>query len=164
MNVRRAVIGGITGGVAMTLLGFIVRALGVDMNAEMMLGTMLSTPERGAWIIGFAIHMMLSVFFALIYAWAFENVTHRAGVLVGLAFAVVHIIFAGIAMAMIPALHPMIPEKMMAPGAFMSGMGAMGVGLFVLEHLMYGGIVGAMYGAVRRPVGSTPARSAPLNA
>jgi hypothetical protein len=27
-----------------------------------------------------------------------------------LGFAVVHIIFAGIAMAMIPAVHPMIPE------------------------------------------------------
>jgi hypothetical protein len=147
----------------MTLLGFIVRALGVDMNAEQMLGTMFTTGGT-AWIIGFGVHMMLSIFFALIYAWAFENVTHRAGPLVGLGFASVHIILAGIAMAMIPAVHPRIPEMMMAPGAFMSGMGAMGVGLFVLEHLMYGGIVGAMYGPVRRPVGATHAASAPVNA
>jgi len=45
----------------------------------------------------------------------------------------------------------MIPEMMPPPGAFMSGMGAMGVGLFVLEHLMYGAIVGGMYGTVMHP-------------
>src|SRR5687767_1037005 len=139
----------------MTLLGWIVRRIGVDMNAELMLGTMLSTPERGAWIIGFAIHLMFAIGFALIYAWAFEHITHRAGAQVGLVFAVVHIIVAGIAMAAIPAMHPMIPEQMMAPGAFMTGMGATGVFLFALEHLIYGGIVGAMYGPVRRAVGST---------
>ena len=138
----------------MTLLGWAVRTMGVDMNAEMMLGTMFSSPERGAWVIGFGVHMLLSVLFALIYAWAFENVTHRAGLAVGLGFAVIHIVLAGIVMAMIPMVHPMIPERMMAPGAFMSGMGAMGVGLFVLEHLLYGGIVGASYGPVRRPAGA----------
>jgi hypothetical protein len=146
MNVRRLLIGGITGGVAMTLLGVLVRATGVDMNAEMMLGTMFATPDHGAWIIGFAMHMMFSVFFAVIYAWAFEHITHRAGLVVGLGFAVVHIVIAGLAMALLPAVHPMMPEKMMAPGAFMAGMGAIGVGLFILEHLIYGGIVGATYG------------------
>ena len=164
MKIRHAVIGGITGGVAMTLLGVVVRALGVGMNAEMMLGTMFTAPDRGAWFIGFVMHMGFAILFALIYAWAFEHVTHRAGFLVGLGFAVVHIVVAGIAMAMIPAVHPMIPEQMMAPGAFMAGMGAIGVALFVLEHLIYGGIVGAMYGPVQRQVGATYAPSAPLNA
>ena len=153
LNVRRTVIGGISGGAAMTLLGVVVRALGVAMNAEAMLGTMFTMPDRGAWIIGFAMHMVLAILFALVYAWGFENITHRAGFLVGLGFAVVHIIVAGVAMAMIPAVHPMIPERMMAPGAFMAGMGAIGVGLFILEHLMYGAIVGAVYGPVRRQVG-----------
>lgn len=146
---------GITGGVAMTLLGWIVRRMGIDMNPEMMFGTMLTTPERGAWIAGFAIHMMFSMGFALIYAWGFERVTHRSGLLVGLGFALIHIILTGPVMAAIPAIHPMIPETMMAPGAFMSGMGATGVFLFALEHLIYGGIVGAMYGPVRHPAGST---------
>ncbi|MCA1604127.1 MAG: hypothetical protein LC775_01255, partial [Acidobacteria bacterium] len=87
---------------------------------------------------------------ALIYALGFEYVTHRAGVLIGLGFAVIHIIIGGIVMGMMPMMHPMIPEQMPPPGAFMSGMGAMGAGLFVLEHLIYGAIVGAMYAPVSR--------------
>jgi hypothetical protein len=151
MKVGKAVVAGVTGGVAMTVLGWIVRQLGTDMNAEMMLGTMLAKPEGGAWIIGFAMHLMFAILFALVYAWGFERLTHRAGLVVGLGFAVVHIIFAGVMMALIPAVHPMIPEMMPAPGAFMAGMGGTGVALFVAEHLMYGAIVGAMYGAVKNP-------------
>lgn len=47
--------------------------------------------------------------------------------------------------------RPMISEMMRPPGAFMSGIGAMGVGLFILEHLIYGAIVGGMYGTVVHP-------------
>ena len=32
----------------------------IDMNGEMMLGTMVSSPDNNAWLIGFAMHMMLS--------------------------------------------------------------------------------------------------------
>lgn len=149
MKTGKAVLAGLTGGIVMTILGFVVRMMGIDMNAEMMLGTMMvSSPGTAAWITGLMIHLVLAVVFALIYAWGFEHLTHRAGVATGLGFAVVHIIVAGMAMAMMPAMHPMIPEMMPPPGAFMSGMGAMGVGLFVMEHLIYGGIVGGMYGPV----------------
>ena len=148
MKVGKALIAGSVGGVAMTVLGWLVRQMDIGMNAEMMLGTMVSSPGNAAWLIGFAIHMMLSVAIALIYAWGFERVTHRAGVGAGLGFAVIHVIIAGMVMGMIPAMHPMIPEQMPAPGAFMAKMGTTFVALFVIEHLMYGAIVGAMYGPV----------------
>ena len=148
MKVGKALIAGIVGGVAMTLLAWLVRQMGIDMNAEMMLGTMVSSPGAAAWLIGFAMHLMISAVIALAYAWGFERVTHRAGVVVGLGFAVIHIIIAGMVMGMIPAMHPMIPEQMPAPGAFMAKMGATFVALFVIEHLIYGAIVGAMYGPV----------------
>jgi hypothetical protein len=157
MKTGRAIVAGLTGGIAMTILGFVVRQMGIDMNAEMMLGTMfVSSPGTAAWIAGLMFHLVLSAIIALIYAWGFEHVTYRAGVVVGLGFAVVHMIVGGIVMGMIPPVHPMIPEMMMAPGAFMSGMGAMGVGLFVLEHLMYGAIVGGMYGTVLHPSATRP--------
>ena len=45
---------------------------------------------------------------------------------------------------------------------FMAGMGATFVGLFVMEHLIYGAIVGALYGPVEhaagRPVTSAEGR------
>ena len=146
MKVGKALIAGVVGGVAMTALGWGVRQMGIDMNAEMMFGTMVSAPGTAAWLIGFAMHMMISAAIALIYAWGFEHVTHRAGAVVGVGFAVIHIIIAGMVMGMIPAIHPMIPEQMPAPGAFLAKMGATFVAFFVIEHLIYGAIVGSMYG------------------
>lgn len=71
---------------------------------------------------------------------------------IGMAFALIHIVIGGAVMGMMPAMHPMIPEMMPPPGAFMSGMGLMGVTVFVAEHLVYGGMVGAIYEPVRRPL------------
>jgi hypothetical protein len=54
-------------------------------------------------------------------------------------------------MWMLPNIHPMIPEQMPAPGAFLVNMGAPNVALFVVEHLLFGMIVGAIYGTVLHP-------------
>jgi hypothetical protein len=154
MKVGKAIIAGLVGGVAMTILAWLVRLAGLPMNAEMMLGSMVSSsPGATTWLIGFLMHLTISALIALAYAWGFERVTHRAGAVVGLGFAVIHVIIAGIVMAMIPAIHPMIPEQMPAPGAFMANMGGTFVALFVIEHLLYGAIVGALYGPVEHPAG-----------
>jgi hypothetical protein len=161
MKSGKALVAGLVGGVAMTVLAWLVRRLGLDMNAEMMLGSMVSSsPGLATWLIGFVMHLVISALIALIYAWGFERVTHRAGAVVGLGFAVIHVVIAGIVMAMIPAIHPMIPERMPAPGAFLSNMGGTFVALFVLEHLLYGAIVGAMYGPVEHPAAGRPVAAA----
>lgn len=152
MKIGRAILAGAIGGFVMTILAWAARQSGMDLNAEMMLGTMVVSPPGGAaWLAGFAMHMMLSILIALIYAWGFEHVTHRAGVGIGLGFALVHIVIGGAVMAMIPALHPMIPEQMPAPGAFLMNMGAAFTAFFVVEHLLYGAVVGGVYGAVENP-------------
>jgi hypothetical protein len=161
MKVGKAIIAGVVGGVAMTVLAWLVRLAGLQMNAEMMLGSMMSSsPGATTWLIGFVMHLMISALIALAYAWGFERVTHRAGATVGLGFAVIHVIIAGMVMAMIPAMHPMIPEQMPAPGAFMANMGGTFVALFVIEHLLYGAIVGAMYGPVEHPAAGRPVAAA----
>jgi len=157
MKTGRAIVAGLVGGVAMTVFAWLVRQAGLDMNAEAMLGSMMSNaPGLATWLIGFMMHLVISALVALLYAWGFEHVTHRAGAAVGLGFAVIHVIIAGIVMAMIPAMHPLIPERMPAPGAFMAKMGATFVALFVIEHLLYGTIVGAMYGPVEHRVAGRP--------
>jgi hypothetical protein len=161
MKTGKAIVAGLVGGVAMTVLAWLVRLAGLQMNAEMMLGSMVSSsPGATTWLIGFVIHLMISALIALIYAWGFERVTHRAGAVVGLGFAVIHVIIAGFVMAMIPAIHPMIPESMPAPGAFMANMGATFIALFVIEHLLYGAIVGALYGPVEHPAAGRPVAAA----
>lgn len=56
---------------------------------------------------------------------------------------------AGLFMAMVPAMHPLVPEQMPAPGPFMANLGAMGIIAEFVLHAVYGGIVGGVYGPVR---------------
>lgn len=156
MNFGRAFLAGVVGGLIMTIImAFVRTTMMPDANPEMMLGTMTgSAPGMATWIMGLIIHLVVSGMIALVYAVGFEYVTHRAGVLIGLGFAIIHIIIGGIVMGVMPMMHPMIPEQMPPPGAFMLGMGAMGAGLFVLEHFIYGAIVGAMYVPVHSQIGA----------
>ncbi len=151
MNTGKAFLAGVAGGAAMTVLGAVVRALGMPVNLEMMLGTMFLAPGATAWIAGLIMHLAISGMIALLYALGFERLSHRAGTGTGALFSLVHIVIGGCAMLALPAMHPMIPQEMPAPGAFMSGMGLAGVAFFVVEHVMYGAIVGALYGTVRHP-------------
>ncbi len=152
MKVSKAIFAGIVGGIAMTVLAWLGRAAGLQLDGETMLGTMLgNAPGAGTWLLGFGMHLVLSTLIALVYAAGFEYATHRAGAGLGLGFSLIHIVAAGLFMAMIPALHPMVPEQMPAPGAFLVNMGPANVALFIVEHLMYGAIVGGVYGAVLHP-------------
>jgi hypothetical protein len=148
MKAGKAFVAGITGGLVMSVLMWIGRTMGMPANLEMMLGTIVLDPGATAWIIGLVMHLTISGSIALIYAWGFEHVTHRAGWLVGGSFGIVHAVIAGTVMGMMPAMNPRMPTPIMAPGAFMSSLGTMGVVAEFVLHLVYGAIVGAMYGAV----------------
>lgn len=159
MNYGRAFLAGVIGGAVMSILMAIARNLmGMPANLEMMEGTMLGLqPSTTTWIIGLMMHLVISGLIALIYAAGFEYVTHRAGWLMGVAFSIVHILIGGAAMGMVPAIHPLIPEMMPAPGAFLSNLGATGVIAFIMLHIIYGAIVGAVYPPVHSRVSGTVA-------
>ncbi|MGQ0643293.1 MAG: hypothetical protein ACT4P6_21315 [Gemmatimonadaceae bacterium] len=152
MKVFKAIFAGIVGGLAMTGLGWLARAGGLDYNAEMLLGTMLGyAVGQDAWLVGLALHLVISIFIALLYAAGFEAVAHRAGPAAGFSFSVVHMAIAGMALVALPELHHMIPEPMPAPGPFMVNMGAPIVGVFIAEHILFGILVGTIYGSVLHP-------------
>lgn len=145
MNLGRAFLAGVVGGIVMSLGLAIGRAMGMPANLELMLGTMMLPPGAAAWVIGFMMHLIISGLIALIYAWGFETLTHRASAGIGAGFGVIHAVIGGLFMGMMPMMHPMIPESMPAPGAFMSNLGAMGVMAEFLLHVLYGATVGALY-------------------
>lgn len=147
MNSSRAFLAGLIAGLAMTIIAAIGRAFGMPLDVEMMLGTMFGfdAGETGTWILGFVIHLMLSGLIALLYAWGFEHITKRAGWGIGTAFSVVHIIIGGLMMGVVPFIHPMIPEAMAAPGIFVVNLGTGAVIFFLIEHLVYGALVGGIY-------------------
>jgi hypothetical protein len=149
----RALISGMAGGLVMTALAWIARAtMDLPSNMEMMFGTMFGMRQgTSAWLLGLGIHLAGSALIALIYAWSFERVTHRANWLIGGGIGSLHALIAGGVMGFMPEMHALIPEHMPAPGFFMANMGAMPVILDFAMHMIYGAIVGAAYGRVAPP-------------
>lgn len=149
MKKRAAFLAGVIAGAAMTIIMAVARLAGMRIHFEMMLGTMLGgEPSIAKWAVGLIIHVTLSGMIALFYGFGFEHLTHRAGALVGIAFSTLHAAAAGIVIGFVPNLNPIIPEIMPAPGFFMFNGGAAYVATFVLLHLVYGAVVGVMYGPV----------------
>jgi hypothetical protein len=57
----------------------------------------------------------------------------------------IHWVIAGMFLAMVPSMHPEIPEERPAPGAFAKNFGAPDVPAFLMGHLLYGFVVGVVY-------------------
>lgn len=153
MKAGKAFVAGVVGGLVMSVIMLIAREMmGMEVRLELLLGTMFMEPGTAAWIVGLVMHLMISGLIALAYAWGFENVTHEAGAAKGALLSVVHILIAGVFMgAVLPVMHPLVPEQMPEPGYFMANLGALGIMAFVMLHVIFGAIVGAMYGPVLHP-------------
>lgn len=150
MQPRKALLAGVLGGSAMTLTLGVARGLGLPFNLEMILGSWV-TRQAGAltWLTGFLIHLGISGLLGLLYALAFERVTHSAGARPGVLLSLVHTFFAGLAVGWIPVLHPVMPEPVGLPGAWAAVFGAVGVLVFCGAHLLYGAVVGLVYEPIR---------------
>jgi len=147
---------GVLGAVVMTLLREIGRAtLGMEVSMEILLGTMLGLqPDPGvaAWIFGFAMHLVAGGVFGLIYAFGFEALK-RGSAWTGVAFGAMHAVLAGLILGIMPMMHPQMPGAVDPPGIFLANYGWMGVAGFVVPHLIFGAVVGGMYG---RAAAETP--------
>lgn len=146
MDVGKALVAGMTAGAVMSVILALARILGMPVNMEMLLGTMAGL-DAGfrTWLLGFAFHLAISATIGVIYAAGFDGVTHRAGALIGMGFSLFHIAFAGIIVGVLPELAPRTPAPVPPPGPFFSNLGLGAVFLFVLVHVVYGGIVGVLY-------------------
>jgi hypothetical protein len=150
MKWGRAFWSGVIAGAVMTILMAFARASGMPVNMSLMLGTLTGlAPSPGAWLIGFAMHLAISGLIAFSYAWGFETVSHRANAGIGTLFAAMHVVLAGFFLGVIPAIHPFMPTQINPPGIFLANLGVAGIVAFVALHLLYGVIVGGMYGPIR---------------
>lgn len=140
----------------MSVLLAIGRALGLDLPVELLLGTLTGMmPGPAVWVLGLVLHLLMSGAIALLYGLGFEYVSRRSGALPGVVFSLVHTVIGGLFLGVLPALHPLIPGVLQAPGAFMSNYGDAGVIAFVVLHAIYGATVGMMYGPVTHPFRKT---------
>ncbi|MDC3960858.1 hypothetical protein [Polyangium jinanense] len=157
MKVGRAFFAGIVGGAATTLIMTAAHTAGASADVMQLLGTLPgNAPSSMSWLVGFLVITVTSGLIGIAYGAAFETITRSAGVATGLKVSLVHTALAGIFVGLLGMMHPLVPETMRAPGFFMSKYGGLGILAFVVGHLVFGAIVGGLYGAVTTEDETTP--------
>ena len=146
MKTGRAFVAGLAGALAMTLAMAAFRVLGVNVSLEDLLGSIVvREPGAARWWIGLALHLLVGGVTAIVYAVGFEYAVQRSGPLVGAGFGLANGLMAGLFMSAIPAMNPLIPESVRAPGAFLENI-HLGPFLFLFLHVVYGAVTGFLYG------------------
>jgi hypothetical protein len=149
MRPGRAVLFGVLGAAAISLLTAVMRALGLPLSIEIIIGTLTGLePGAGAFGLGLVIHLIMGGLFGLLYGYLFEHVWDHGGAMMGMILSVIHASLIGMLIGLVPQVHALIPEKMPAPGPYFSHLGPLGVICFFGAHLLYGAIVGGGYGHV----------------
>jgi hypothetical protein len=144
MKFFRALLAGILGALTMSLVMFLLRKAGLNVNLEALLGSVIGGSPFSPWITGFLAHLGIGAVMGWLYAVGFEFAVQRSGILVGAGFGAAHGWMAGLFMSGIPAMNPLSASQS-APGAFLSNM-YLGPLLFVLLHVAFGIVVGIAYG------------------
>jgi hypothetical protein len=129
------------------------------LDLEMLHGSLV-TGSFGplTWAIGCGMQLLAGGLAALLYGMVFE-LAGVAGWRRGLLLGVPHSVLSGLWLALLPALHPAVPEHpwLPAPGFMAQHYGAFSAIALVALHLLFGLIVGGGY-----PV-NRPARGAPMS-
>jgi hypothetical protein len=149
MRVRRAIVFGVLGAAAISVLSAFLRAVGLPIRLELLLGTLFGTrPGPAAFVLGLAMHLAIGGAFGLLYGWLFETVWDHGGAFTGMILGTLHASLIGMAVGLTPQFHPLVPERIADPGPFFANAGTAGVLAFFAMHVLYGAIVGAGYGHV----------------
>ncbi len=153
MSIWGAVAGGVIGTVVLTTGLRGAQEFGLTrMDLPLLLGTVFSQDRRRAVVLGYALHFVNGVLFALAY-YAIFAATDRAGWLFGLGLGAVHGLFAGSGLVnvLLPAIHPRMGTAwsdaretplLEPPGFLLANYGERTVVVNLVLHLAYGAIVG----------------------
>lgn len=145
MDILSAVISGLVGTIAISAVMAMAPLMGMPkMDIVGMLSTMFGKPNK---VLGWILHFMMGVVFALIYALLWSIGIGSAGWLSGLIFGTVHWLVVGLMMAMIPVMHVGIKNgDVEAPGLWMTNQG--GVLAFIgglMGHMIFGLVAALVY-------------------
>jgi hypothetical protein len=148
-----AIVGGFLGTVVLTTILRGASELGwTRMDLPFLLGTAVSVDRVRAKVVGYALHFVFGLLFALAYFAVFV-VVDRSGVLLGALLGLVHALFAGTALVniLLPAVHPRMGTGFDAagsapllepPGFMLINYGRQTPLATILSHVVYGAIVG----------------------
>ena len=153
MILPAALVGGLVGTLVLTTMLTGASELKLTrMDIPFLLGTAVSDDRDRARTIGFAVHFVFGLLFALGYGAVFAVIGH-AGWLSGMLLGIVHALFAGTVLVnvLLPLVHPRIGTPftaadsaplLEAPGFMLLNYGRATPVMTVLAHMAYGAIVG----------------------
>lgn len=146
MQTRKAFYAGLNGALAMTVLVGLIPFPLLPQNLGLILGSLLVRDvSLAAWAIGLLLHLMVGGVVAVGYAAFFERVLHASGWLQGAALGLLQAVLAGPLLALLPLVHPLVPEVLPPPGVYLTELGGLGVFAFFATHCLYGIVVGGVY-------------------
>ena len=143
---------GLLGGAIMSVILYMGIAMmpgQMKMNLFYLLGSMMFRQRMMIYGAGAMAHAAMSIAFALAHVGVYQAFDLDSQLVAwGLLFGFVHYLAVGMALGMMPIMHPRIKSgEIQAPGAYALGYPrgtAMG---FLMLHLLYGVLVGAFYTA-----------------
>lgn len=150
-----ALVGGLLGTIVLTTVLRAASELGLTrMDLPFLLGTAFSEDRVRAKLIGYALHFVFGLLFALGY-WAVFATLDQSGVLLGGLLGLIHALFAGTALVnvILPAVHPRMGTGFDAagsspllepPGFMLANYGRQTMLMMIAAHVAYGGIVGEL--------------------
>ena len=161
MSVWGALAGGFLGTLVLTTALAAGSQLRITrMDIPFLLGTAFTDNRTRARVLGYVLHFLAGLVFALVYYVGFV-VLGRAGWGLGLLFGIAHALFAGTTLVnvLLPAVHPRMGTPSSAadsspllepPGFMLLNYGRPTPVLTVLAHMAYGAIVGAFVAGAAR--------------
>lgn len=147
MNFFGAVIAGVVGTLVMSIIMAMAPKMGMPkMDIVGMLGSMFNS--EGNQGLGWAIHMMMGIVFAIIYAFLW-NLFGSVSVVTGAIYGIGHWLIAGTMMGGMGMMHAGIKAgTVKAPGILMfNNGGIMGFMGGLVGHAIFGVVVALIYGA-----------------
>ena len=153
MTLWGALAGGAVGTILLTSGLRVAQELGwTRMDIPLLLGTVFTDRRGPASVIGYIVHFVNGLVFALAYYAVFRAVGH-AGWLFGAALGLVHASLAGGALltVLLPAVHPRMGSPwsdaeetplLEAPGFLLMNYGRRTLVWTLVGHVIYGAIVG----------------------
>jgi hypothetical protein len=127
---------------------YLQRALGLPVRQDIFneAGSILRAPAGVRWLAGWCGHATLAVAIVLLYATFFAAIARNDHLAAwGLFAGAVHGLLGGVVVGAFPDLHPRMPDPLPAPGVFYRHYGRRDVLTFLLGHLGFGVLSGALY-------------------
>lgn len=158
MSVWAALVGGFVGTLILTTALSAASELRITrIDLPFLLGTVFTEDRMRAKVLGYVLHFVAGLVFALLY-WIVFLALGRAGWALGMLLGLVHALFAssGLVNVLLPAIHPRMGTTFTAadsspllepPGFLMLNYGRATPIVTIAAHLVYGAIVGAFVAA-----------------